>query len=608
MKKLLCVLICILICTMFVLISCEEENAVSSNKEPTVSVTDVKLNKDALTLEKGSNEILTATVSPDDATNKDVSWSTSDDKVATVENGKVTAIGGGTATITATAEGGKTATCIVTVTVSAEKIELDKTSLQMIEGDTSNLKATFTPDDTTEVALTWSSSNANVVTVENGVVTAVGAGEATITAKTENDKAATCKVTVIANGVGFSTLQVEGTNASKKVSNATTKFSFKNEVSASGYATFVIAKDQAGSQLITEDSVSLEIGDNVFYVIETIGEKKTVYTVTIRRRAMCTITFNVDGGREIESITVEEDSKIKAPTTAKWGYIVKGWDHDFTKPITESKTITVEWEADPRPSVQVVNNKTAKELFEATKAIVDAYKNFTLAETQTLVMSFDGQSQTVVQYATEKIDNDAYSFYVEDALGGVRDIRYVTYGEGDNDNIYYVLEGEKQNGVLYPSVKGKATLTVDDCHILAGVDPEESKLFYIPESALNEIGFYIGEDNNSYYIEYMVDGKKYQSMNKLPYEIIGDVAYRLYFDSEGNLLNITVIYSGKLEIQAGSGVYMDTDYKVVGIFEQIGTTTVLEPENPETYIDVTTQLKEQIEQLKKEQEDAKGDE
>lgn len=75
------------------------------------------LNKTSISLAVGANETLTATVAPEDATNKGITWSTSDAAKATVENGKVTGVAAGAATITATTEdGGKTAACEVTVT------------------------------------------------------------------------------------------------------------------------------------------------------------------------------------------------------------------------------------------------------------------------------------------------------------------------------------------------------------------------------------------------------------------------------------------------------------------------------------------------------------
>lgn len=88
--------------------------------EETVAVTGVTLNKSETSIVAGSTETMTATVAPENATDKTVEWSSSDETVATVENGLVTAVAAGTATITATAGDNKTATCAVTVTAAQQ--------------------------------------------------------------------------------------------------------------------------------------------------------------------------------------------------------------------------------------------------------------------------------------------------------------------------------------------------------------------------------------------------------------------------------------------------------------------------------------------------------
>ena len=141
---------------------------------------------------------LMATVTPDNATSKTVTWSTSNPEVATVDaTGLVTAVANGKATITATA-GGETATCEVTVAivVPVTGVALDKTEATLTEvGATVTLVATVSPDNATNKTVTWESSNTEVATVVDGVVTAVANGKATITAKA-GEKTATCEVTV----------------------------------------------------------------------------------------------------------------------------------------------------------------------------------------------------------------------------------------------------------------------------------------------------------------------------------------------------------------------------------------------------------------------------
>ncbi len=185
----------------------------------TVAVTGVSLDKTELSLTEGGSATLKATVTPEDATDKTVSWKSSDSAVATVdESGKVTAVKAGSATITVTTkDGSKTATCKVTVvagTVAVTGVSLDKTSLDLYPGEYAILNATVTPEDATDKTVSWKSSDSAVATVdENGKVTAVKAGSATITVTTtDGGKTVTCKVTVTATSVDLKAVYVNSTD------------------------------------------------------------------------------------------------------------------------------------------------------------------------------------------------------------------------------------------------------------------------------------------------------------------------------------------------------------------------------------------------------------
>jgi uncharacterized protein YjdB len=170
----------------------------------TVAVTDVTLNESILTLEIDDTATLIATVNPSNATNKDVTWSSSNNNVATVDGGTVTAIAEGTATITVTtADGGFFDTCDVTVepadpnNVAVIDVTLNESILTLEIDDTATLNATINPSNATNKNVTWSSDNTNVATVVDGTVTAIAEGTATITVTTaDGGKTATCVVTV----------------------------------------------------------------------------------------------------------------------------------------------------------------------------------------------------------------------------------------------------------------------------------------------------------------------------------------------------------------------------------------------------------------------------
>lgn len=161
--------------------------------------TGVELGITSASIEKDSSVNITATVSPSDATNKNVTWTSSDTKVATVDkNGSVKAISKGTATITCkTVAGGKTATCKVTVVIPETGVTLNKTSTTIKKGRSKTITATVNPTIATNKKVTWLSSDEKIAKVDvNGKITAINYGTATITAKTVNGKTAKCKVIV----------------------------------------------------------------------------------------------------------------------------------------------------------------------------------------------------------------------------------------------------------------------------------------------------------------------------------------------------------------------------------------------------------------------------
>lgn len=162
------------------------------------------------TLNIGSILQLYPTVLPENAYNKNITWKSSNTSVAVVDaKGIVTAKAAGTTTITVTTEdGSKTATVTITVPQPVTGVTLDKSTLSLTEGDEATLKATVAPSGADQ-SVTWVSNKPEVATVDDdGKVTAVSAGSATITASSaiSPDKKATCAVTVTAKVVRVKTV------------------------------------------------------------------------------------------------------------------------------------------------------------------------------------------------------------------------------------------------------------------------------------------------------------------------------------------------------------------------------------------------------------------
>ena len=175
-------------------------NGSSARVSLTVKRASVHLDQKSATIFEGKTLQLTASITPDDV-GETVAFASTNKKVATVdEKGLVTAVGSGTATISATLKGGGRAIC--TVTVKKTALTLDKRSVVLYEGKTERLSATITPADGLYTAAAYTSSNKKVAEVNGeGLITAVGSGYATITAKLPNGVKASCSVQVRKNTV-----------------------------------------------------------------------------------------------------------------------------------------------------------------------------------------------------------------------------------------------------------------------------------------------------------------------------------------------------------------------------------------------------------------------
>ena len=256
-----------------------------------IVVEEISFNKTSVSLKAGETVTLTATVKPDDATDKTVTWSTSDASVATVNDGVVTAKKVGTATITAKA-GDKSATCEITVVATpVTSVTLNKTSASVKAGETVTLTATVKPDDATDKTVTWSTSDASVATVNDGVVTAKKVGTATITAKA-GDKSATCEITVVATPVTAVTLNK--TYVSLKAGETVT-------------LTATVKPDDATDKTVTWGSSDESVAKVENGIVTAIG--KGLSTITAKAgdtSATCMVTVSVP----VENVTLNKTELV----------------------------------------------------------------------------------------------------------------------------------------------------------------------------------------------------------------------------------------------------------------------------------------------------------
>lgn len=297
-------------------------------------VTGITLNQEELTLNPKRNSVLTAAVEPADATNKNVTWSSDNEAVATVsEDGFVTAVAPGTADITVTTEDGGF-TAVAKVTVEASEItglRADAEDEEIYPGETTALKAYLTPDDILVEDVTWTSSNVRLATVdENGNVTAIRPGAVAFTAVTEDgtykDTAVVTVKPVKVTGVKVSaktaTMTVGGTKtitatvAPADATDSTVIWSSSNSKAAKVSSTGKVTAVAPGTAVIT---ATTKDGAFKAKTTVTVNPKTSSITLTGKKKAVTVKYKKVSGvtGYQIYRSTSKNGTYKKVATRSQ---------------------------------------------------------------------------------------------------------------------------------------------------------------------------------------------------------------------------------------------------------------------------------------------------
>ena len=291
----------------------------------TQAVTKITLNKTKLSLDVPQTYQLTATITPSDASNKTLNWTSSNPAAATVDaNGLVTAVGNGTAVIKAESTDGTgiSASCTVTVIdpskIPVSGIALDKTSLSLEAMEDYQLTATVSPTNAANKGLIWSSSNEAVATVDsNGKVTAVAKGTATITATAADGYGASANCTVTVTNNGYLVTDLAQFQSSHPYADRCTDF-------------WIYRRSGAGSLSITF-AAETEIEDGFDYLYIYDGEGNLIGKYTGTELANQTITIPGDTVK----VQIESDDSGNA-----WGFQVvdveyTDHNHSFTNYVSD---------------------------------------------------------------------------------------------------------------------------------------------------------------------------------------------------------------------------------------------------------------------------------
>lgn len=334
-----------------------------------IAVSGITLNYTSFAAMVGDVKSLVATITPDDATNKKVMWTTSNSAVITVdENGVVTAVGAGNAIVYAiTEDGTKMAQCIVvvidntcshTTTRTERENEIDSTCKEVGSYD-EVVYCSACGDELSRTQKEIAKKETHTPITDARVEPTF-----TETGLTEGSHCGVCGFVIVAQEVIpvkpsksdllSENLTVNATNISGKVSYATTEFNFANDISVTNSGTWVLSTDVNGVHTIITKKAPLSEGNNVFYIhVENPDKSVTTYTVNIYRNHIYTVSFDTDGGTGVEPQYVEEGYLATAPSTNKTGYAFVSWNYDFDTPITANITIKANWNANTGTAYRV---------------------------------------------------------------------------------------------------------------------------------------------------------------------------------------------------------------------------------------------------------------
>ena len=162
--------------------------------------------------------------------------------------------------------------------------------------------------------------------------------------------------------------EISAVEYSTKVANTTTFIDLSDYVTVNSESSWALSTDIYGNQTIASKTATLNLGDNIYYVVVTAKSGATqLYTLRIRRRPVFTVSFDTVGGTSIDDQIVEEDSLVQAPVTTKEGYSFVSWNFDFSKPITEDKILMASWTAN---TYKITFNVNGGEMEETSADVV----------------------------------------------------------------------------------------------------------------------------------------------------------------------------------------------------------------------------------------------
>ncbi len=394
------------------------------------TATGVTLNKSTTSIVEGSTETLVATVSPSDAEDKTVSWSSSNTSVATVSSsGVVTAVSAGSATITVTTtDGSYTASCVVTVLSTAVTgVTLDQSTMTLVVGGSQTLYATVSPSYAVYDYMIWDVWDSSIVSVsDSGVVTATNPGSTTIDVHVgsvgSDDFVASCEVTVQTNAVSVTGVSVSPTTASMMVGetqNLTATITPSN------------ATNTAVSWSSSDTSVATVSAAGVVTAVGGGASRVTATTSDGSYTAYCTISVTAESTDDGSDDVVTRSGDVIWACTGVWGDSITEVD---------SWGDVVQWSGDPGAGVASIityyarssSNTTEPTLWYTTQPTLTSVYRYLWSYTKTTLTDgtiIETEKGVIGSLGIDGIDTSSYlaEVFVEDTTLDVDGIVFAQF-------------------------------------------------------------------------------------------------------------------------------------------------------------------------------------
>ncbi len=398
--------------------------------EPDKVVTGVTLDQKSLTMEVGSTATLKATITPADATDKTLTWSSSNQDAVSVQNGVLTAKKPGTAIITVTTANGKTAICTVTVAeqIAVTGVTLNKNQVVLAPGENETLIATIEPSNAVNKYISWASSNTKVAEVQDGKITAKAEGKAVIVAMSANGKAAICQVMVLEGGL---------VEASSVTLNQTSMTLAPGE---SGTLVAEVAPANTTDPAVTWKSSNEKVAvvEDGEVTAKAVGTANITVTTVNGKTAKCKVTVKISAEKLTLNMSkavigVGEKITLKATVTPK------------------NTTNSVSWSVDDK-KVATVSSKGVVTAKKAGKAVVTAKID---GLTKKCTITVKKAPKSITLNAKTKTLKKGKKFQIKVTLPKNTASNQITYKSNDTK-----IATVSSSGKVTAKKKGTATITV----------------------------------------------------------------------------------------------------------------------------------------------------